>query len=294
MWSSAGCSQSARFEISGGSLVLCIAAFIMAPNSCANPVLCLCLFVMLFSTGASFAQTGQSAVRRHLAPPPVDLTKIQHIIFIIKENRTFDNYFGTYPGADGATTAKISTGQTIPLGHTPDQTPRDIAGHGWYDAIAGTDKGSMDQFDLIPGASLNGDMLGLSQLTQQDIPNYFAYAQNFVLADKMYSSMKGASWANHLYMVGAQAGGAFTIPKTTVNSWGCDANPTASVQVWDTDDTVSAPFPCFDFQTMADELQAAGSPGNSTRRPKATLHMCTLRSMASAIFVLGHCGARMW
>ena len=211
---------------------------------------------LLFSTGASFAQTGENP--QASTPPPIDLTKIQHIIFIIKENRTFDNYFGTYPGADGATTATISTGQTIPLGHTPDQTPRDIAGHGWYDAIAGTDKGLMDQFDLIPGASLNGDMLGLSQLTQQDIPNYFTYAQNFVLADKMYSSMKGASWANHLYMVGAQAGGAFTIPKTTVNSWGCDANPTASVQVWDTDDTVSAPFPCFDFQTIADELQAAG------------------------------------
>jgi phospholipase C len=189
---------------------------------------------------------------------PAGLTKIQHIIFIIKENRTFDTYFGTYPGADGATSATISTGQVIPLGHTPDQTPRDIAGHGWYDAIAGTDNGAMDQFDLIPGASINGDMLGLTQLTQKDIPNYFAYAQNFVLADKMYSSMKGASWANHLYLVGAQAGGAFTIPKTTVNSWGCDANPTASVQVWDADDTVSAPFPCFDFQTLADELQAAG------------------------------------
>ncbi len=189
---------------------------------------------------------------------PGDITQIQHIIFIVKENRTFDNYFGTYSGADGATTAVISTGQVIPLGHTPDQTPRDISGHGWYDAIAGTDDGLMDQFDLIPGASVNGDMLGLTQLTQSDIPNYFAYAQNFVLADRMFSSMKGASWANHLYIVGAQAGGAFTIPKTTVNSWGCDANPTASVQVWDDDDTVTAPFPCFDFQTLADELQAAG------------------------------------
>jgi len=223
-------------------------------KSCALS-LCAC---MLFSAPASIAQAGNG-----VAPPsgqnaPVDLTKIQHIIFIVKENRTFDSYFGTYPGADGATSATISTGQVVPLGHTPDQMPRDIAGHGWYDAIAGTDNGAMDQFDLIPGASINGDMLGMTQLTQKDIPNYFAYAQNFVLADKMYSSMKGASWANHLYLVGAQAGGAFTIPKTTVNSWGCDANPTASVQVWDSDDTVSAPFPCFDFQTVADELQAAG------------------------------------
>lgn len=222
-------------------------------KSCA---VCLCS-CLLFSSNISKAQAGLGG-HEATQPAPVDLTKIQHIIFIIKENRTFDNYFGTYSGADGATTATISTGQVVPLGRTPDQTARDIAGHGWYDAIAGTDNGLMDQYDLIPGASVNGDMLGLSQLTQSDIPNYFAYAQNFVLADRMFSSMKGASWANHLYIVGAQAGGAFTIPKTTVNSWGCDANPTASVQVWEDDDTVEAPFPCFDFQTLADELQAAG------------------------------------
>jgi phospholipase C len=29
------------------------------------------------------------------------LDKIKHIVFIVKENRTFDNYFGTFPGADG-------------------------------------------------------------------------------------------------------------------------------------------------------------------------------------------------
>ena len=37
-------------------------------------------------------------------------SKIQHIVFIIKENRSFDTYFGTFPGADGATTGLVSTG----------------------------------------------------------------------------------------------------------------------------------------------------------------------------------------
>src|SRR5215831_8909736 len=62
-----------------------------------------------------------------------DISVIQHIVFIIKENRTYDNYFGTFPGADGATRGTISTGQEIPLGHTPDRPPRDI-GHGWDQA----------------------------------------------------------------------------------------------------------------------------------------------------------------
>jgi Phosphoesterase family len=46
-------------------------------------------------------------------------TKIKHIVFIVKENRTFDNYFGTFPGANGATSGMISTGEVIPLGHAP-------------------------------------------------------------------------------------------------------------------------------------------------------------------------------
>src|SRR5882724_13259799 len=67
--------------------------------------------------------------------PVGDMSQIQHVIYIIKENRTFDSYFGTFPGANGATTGKISTGQIIPLGHLADQMPRDITGHGWFDAI---------------------------------------------------------------------------------------------------------------------------------------------------------------
>jgi len=62
-------------------------------------------------------------------------------------------------------------------------------------------------------------MLGLSQLTQSDIPNYFAYAQKFVLADRMFSSMKG-QLGKPLFMVGHKREERFTIPKTTVNSWG--------------------------------------------------------------------------
>src|SRR5947209_2639007 len=53
---------------------------------------------------------------------------IRHVIFIIKENRSFDNLFGRFPGADGATTGLLSTGQRVPLGHMPDSFLFDI-GH---------------------------------------------------------------------------------------------------------------------------------------------------------------------
>ncbi len=48
---------------------------------------------------------------------------IKHIVFFIKENRTFDNYFGTYPYANGAITATDSEGQVVLLQHESDQVP---------------------------------------------------------------------------------------------------------------------------------------------------------------------------
>jgi phospholipase C len=49
-----------------------------------------------------------------------DPTPIQHTVFIIKENRTFDNYFAGFPGADGVTWGRTSTGQQVPLTPTDD------------------------------------------------------------------------------------------------------------------------------------------------------------------------------
>jgi len=78
--------------------------------------------------------------------PAQDITQIKHIVFIIKENRTFDNYFGTFPGANGATQGTISTGQVIPLGHTPDRV-RDM-GHTYQNAATAMNGGKMDKFDV--------------------------------------------------------------------------------------------------------------------------------------------------
>ena len=123
----------------------------------------------------------------------VGMDKIEHVVFIIKENRTFDNYFGTFPGANGATSGTISTGDVIPLGHTPDRTPRDID-HSWNSAITAIDGGAMDQFDLIHGGNVNGDYLSYTQLYQADIPNYWALAGSFTLGDAMFSSLTGPSF----------------------------------------------------------------------------------------------------
>ncbi len=188
--------------------------------------------------------------------PVAGLEMIQHIVFIIKENRTFDNYFGTFPGADGATRGTISTGKVIGLGHTPDRTSHDI-GHSWRDAILAIDGGKMDKFDLIRGGNVRGEYLAYTQLTEKDIPHYFAYARNFVLADRMFSSLSGPSFPNHLYTVGAQSGGAINNPSKTKGIWGCDSDEGATVQIMDNRGGITQQFPCFDFQTLADSLEGA-------------------------------------
>src|SRR5437879_4472261 len=153
-----------------------------------------------FST--ALAQNSKSLL---VASGTADITKIQHVVFIIKENRSFDEYFGAFPGVDGATTGIISSGAVIPLGHTPDQTPTDID-HTWNAAVTAMDGPlsgpyKMDQYDLIFNGNHNGDFLAYTQMYQADIPNYYSYASNFVIADRMFSSIHANSFPNHLYTV---------------------------------------------------------------------------------------------
>ena len=189
--------------------------------------------------------------------PQLGINNIQHIVFIIKENRTFDNYFGTFPSADGVTTGTISNGTVIKLGPTHDEMPRDID-HSFAAAVKAIDGGKMDKFDLIIGANENGDYLSYTQLAGANIPNYFTYAHNFVLADHMFSSLTGPSFPNHLYTVGAESGGVIDNPAHAGNAWGCDSPQAAQVQVMDSSGNITKQYPCFDFPTLADSLQAAG------------------------------------
>jgi phospholipase C len=185
---------------------------------------------------------------------------IQHIVIFTKENRTFDNMFGAFPGANGATSGIISTGQVIPMGRQPDQTPRDLC-HTWACVVPAMDGGKMDRFDLIvrrgtAECNLNGDYLCFTQFQQPDIPNYWSYAQNFALGDNMFSSLHGESFPNHFYTVAAQSGGI--ISNAIMSSSQCDSPSDITVQVIDLLGNITNQYPCFDFPTLADSLDAAG------------------------------------
>jgi phospholipase C len=238
------------------------------------------LFAILVCAIAGCAQSSLSLSAQKSAgdKPPAAVKKsgidqIEHIVFIIKENHSFDNYFGTFPGANGATSGTISTGQVIPLGHTPDSS-RDM-GHTYHDAVVSIDSGKMDKFDIgVDQCNVNGDYQCMSQYLQSDIPNYWTYAQTFALSDNMFSSLEGPSFPNHLYTVAAQSGGAIGNPNDPYNqnapTWGCDSSSTTTVNVMDSTGKISLAYPCFDFTTIADSLQNAGTswlyyaPGQGT------------------------------
>jgi phospholipase C len=182
-------------------------------------------------------------------------SRIQHIVFIIKENRSFDTYFGTFPGADGARTGMISTGERIPLRRGTDRMARDI-GHDWEDARQAMHEGRMDRFDLVRDGNHRNDFLSMTQFVAADIPNYWSYAEHFVLADHMFSSLAGPSFPNHLYTVASQSAGAINNPNSFV--WGCDADEHTTVEVLRPNNTVVRQPPCFDVPTMGDRLETAG------------------------------------
>lgn len=217
---------------------------------------CACTFLV-----PAFSQSAVPSATT--APPPAGLTKLKHFVLIVKENRTYDNYFGTFPNADGATLGKTSSGKLVKLQRTPDQTPYDL-GHAWASSIGAVDGGKMDGFDLVANGNKNGQLMSYSQLTQADIPNYWKYAQTFAIGDRMFSSIRSDSFPNHLYLVGAQSGGVignpFALSGKVVDKqgWGCDDEAGIVVNVMDAEGDISDDFPCFDFQTLADLLQNAG------------------------------------
>jgi phospholipase C len=126
---------------------------------------------------------------------------IHHVIFLVKENRTFDHLFGTFPGADGVTEGRTCDGRLVPLRRAPD----DAVGpnHSFTSALISINGGRMNCFDRIwDGHQLQSYV----QYTRDQIPNYWSYAEHFVLADRFFSSAYGPTLVEHLEIVAAQTG----------------------------------------------------------------------------------------
>jgi phospholipase C len=190
---------------------------------------------------------------------------IKHVIFIIKENRSFDQLFGRFPGANGARFG-WDDGHRRPLTPASDGRGYDVP-HCRACSITAINDGAMDGF----GAQPHG-FYAYTQMRPQDEPNYWTWAHRYVLADNFFASALGPSFPNHLYTIAAQSGGAIQNPRQdfnamieeaqngTIKSWGCDIAQPAYVEVLDSEGQVIHLQPCFDFETEGDLLRDAGIP----------------------------------
>jgi phospholipase C len=179
-------------------------------------------------------------------------TLIQHTVILLKENHTFDNYFGTFPGADGVTRGETAAGMIVALAPMPDVDNLDLC-NSWDCALQAIDGGRMDGFDLI-----GSGMSAFAQATAQQIPSYWAYAGQYVLADRYFTSVHGPSLPNHLFTLAAQSGGTIDNVLGTTGGVACDGTPTGTVTVIDASGKRTQQSPCFDFPILGDELNAAG------------------------------------
>ena len=189
-------------------------------------VLILCLI-------AAGAVLGLRANVQPASAPPPGIHKIKHVVIIMQENRSFDNYFGTYPGADGIpmkngvpTVCDPNPKNKVCVKPYHDRNDLNLGGpHGAEDIATIADGGKMngfiqvivrskgelhlypnvpkgscaDQFKPTCTGGQPPDVMGYHD--GRDLPNYWAYARDFVLQDHMFSPVAAYSLPVHLFMV---------------------------------------------------------------------------------------------
>jgi phospholipase C len=178
---------------------------------------------------------------------------IQHVVVIMQENRSFDNLFHGLPGADTVDSGMLH-GRSIPLRPTPLGNGPDLdhTHTGWWRQWDG---GKMDNF--AGNANSKTAAVAYSYIDRSETLPLWTLAQQYTLGDRMFQSNTGPSFVAHQYMIAGQSGRTSENPSG--NIWGCDAKPDARAAVVGPNGTdLPGVYPCFDYKTMADLLDAKG------------------------------------
>jgi phospholipase C len=217
------------------------------------------------------ADTLSRRVRVHSGSNP-----IQHVVIMIQENRSFDDLFATYPGADGATYGyylpKVNGGGRKRTKITLKEQP--LAGldvnHARRDFLNDYHNGAMDGFNFANIDGLNGPAgkYPYQYVNPSQIQPYWTLAQDYALADEMFQTQGSGSFTAHQDLIaGATAGTWNSItgslvdyPNNSIN-WGCTA-PKGTVTNILTPQLKylkdQGPFPCLTYPkgTLRDVLDA--------------------------------------
>jgi phospholipase C len=190
--------------------------------------------------------------------PDAGLQNIQHVVIVMQENRSFDDLFQGYPGADSASSGKKSNGQTVQLQAISMTAPYDIDHRKSAHDLA-LDGGKMDGFDreYVGGNSSGYPNPQYGYVPRTESQPYFDMAAQYVLADRMFTSHVDASFVSHQYIIAGQANHSVDLPNGF--PWGCGASSGVTVATLKKDGTFGPnQVPCFNYTTLADELEGAG------------------------------------
>ncbi len=199
--------------------------------------------------------------------------KIQHVVIIVQENRSFNNLFYGFPGATTSTYGYDSSGKKITLQPVSLATNWDIY-HTASEFIA-----ACDGTGSIPGTNcrMNGfdkeywqcGTAGFSSCPNANPPYsyvphsetqpYFDIGEQYVVADQMYSSnFDGSSFTSHQFIFTAQSDSTVNYPSSAV--WGCSGGPGDKIPILGPD----RQFPdgneqvCFSDTSLGQEADKAG------------------------------------
>lgn len=228
------------------------------------------------SAAPSMLPMGQSpSSLAHLRGFAATKWPINHVIIIVQENRTVDNLFNGFPGADTVTTGLTSSGKRVPL------LPTGLGPPGQYDPKHGHkdsflvefDGGRMDGFDKLPTGSCKSNcppnLKPYAYVPKTQAEEYWTMAQQYVLGDKMFQTNSGPSFPAHQYLISGTsvistsstllaAENAFNPGGAPPTAAGCDMVPGSSVEAIDPATGIESPvFPCFDHPTLSDSLDKA-------------------------------------
>jgi phospholipase C len=192
---------------------------------------------------------------------------IKHVVVIVQENRSFEQVFAGWPGADAPMYGRMSTGQRVALHSMRFEDDQDL-GHLWQYAMLEWDHGKMDGFDLDQfGSGGGGPKVGqyaYTYIDRAEIGPYRALARDYVLGDRFFATEFGGSFTAHQDLVAGETridANHSLVDWPTSVPWGCDAPRGTTTSLIDLNRIVTTygPFPCLtQYATIADTLDAKG------------------------------------
>ena len=184
---------------------------------------------------------------------------ISHIVIVMQTNRSFDNLFATFPGANGATEGKMWGGQSIQLKKTNLYNPK-LYENSRAAFLVDYDGGAMDGWSAVFVNQKRCSTCAYAYVDPAQITPYWAMAKQYVLADDMFPTENSGDFSSHQDLIrgsSAIAASQSLIDFPSHGPWGCDAqNGTTTPVIDGTKYVKKGPAPCLTYSTLRDLLDA--------------------------------------